>query len=76
MSDRMDSIRCPRRSSTGRHQGKGGWGLTLTPDRNRRRNGRRGLLAAALSIVTVAGTVTATAAPAAAYDIRYEIVEG
>ncbi|MET7469052.1 hypothetical protein ACFYON_17830 [Micromonospora sp. NPDC005686] len=42
------------------------------PDRNRRRNGRRGLLAAALSIVTVAGTVTATAAPAAAYDIRYE----
>ncbi|MEU8313477.1 hypothetical protein [Micromonospora sp. NPDC048887] len=42
------------------------------PDRNPRRTGRRGLLAAALATVVVAGTVTATAAPAAAYDIRYE----
>ncbi|MEU0076504.1 hypothetical protein ABZY58_01175 [Micromonospora tulbaghiae] len=42
------------------------------PDRNPRRTGRRSLLAAALSIVVAAGTVTATAAPAAAYDIRYE----
>ena len=42
------------------------------PDRNPRRTGRRSLLAAALSIVVAAGTVAATAAPAAAYDIRYE----
>ncbi|MFI6129871.1 hypothetical protein [Micromonospora sp. NPDC051141] len=42
------------------------------PDRNPLRTGRRKLLAVALSTVVAAGTVTATAAPAAAYDVRYE----
>ncbi len=46
--------------------------MTLMPDRNPRRTARRGVLAAALSMVVAAGTVAATAAPAAAYDIRYE----
>lgn len=46
--------------------------MTLMPDRNPLRTGGRAVLAAALSMVVAAGTVAATAAPAAAYDVRYE----
>ncbi|WBB73645.1 hypothetical protein O7602_28960 [Micromonospora sp. WMMD1128] len=42
------------------------------PDRNPLRTGGRNLLAATLSMMVAAGTVVATAAPAAAYDVRYE----
>ncbi|WP_140157991.1 hypothetical protein [Micromonospora sp. NBS 11-29] len=42
------------------------------PDRNPLRTSGRTMLAAALSMVVAAGTVAATAAPAAAYDVRYE----
>ncbi|MGR6316410.1 hypothetical protein Q2K19_11015 [Micromonospora soli] len=44
--------------------------MTLIPAGNPSRG--RSLLAAALSMVVAAGTVVATAAPAAAYDVRYE----
>ncbi|SCG55791.1 hypothetical protein GA0070213_105252 [Micromonospora humi] len=42
------------------------------PDKNPLRTGGRTLLAATLSMMVAAGTVVATAAPAAAYDVRYE----
>ncbi|MFI5834435.1 hypothetical protein ACIA5A_12245 [Micromonospora sp. NPDC051300] len=42
------------------------------PDKNPLRTGARTLLATALSVMVAAGTVVATAAPAAAYDVRYE----
>lgn len=46
--------------------------MALIPARNPSRAGGRSLFAAALSMVVAAGTVVATAAPAAAYDVRYE----
>ncbi|WP_200208201.1 hypothetical protein [Micromonospora coerulea] len=46
--------------------------MTLIPGTNSSKTGGRPLLAAALSMLVAAGTVVTTAAPAAAYDVRYE----
>lgn len=46
--------------------------MTLMPARNPSRTRRPRLLAAALSTLLAAGTVGTIAAPAAAYDVRYE----
>ncbi|SCG49606.1 hypothetical protein [Micromonospora inositola] len=46
--------------------------MTLLPGTNSSSIAGRSLLAAALSMLVAAGTVVTTAAPAAAYDVRYE----
>jgi hypothetical protein len=46
--------------------------MTLIPGTNPSKIAGRSLLAAALSMMVAAGTVVATAAPAAAYGVRYE----